>query len=51
MNNAELVVVDKPKIGKWTIDVHATAVYTSFRQGYAVVASGSLVEPWFAVLF
>jgi hypothetical protein len=44
-NTVEMVIVDNPQRGTWTIDVHATSITTFTRQGYAVVASGGALTP------
>ena len=46
LNNVEMVLVNTPAPGDWTIRVTATAVNVGNPgQGYAVVASGDLAEP------
>jgi hypothetical protein len=41
LNNVEMVLVNNPAAGDWTIRVRGTAVNVG-RQGYAIVASGAL---------
>ncbi|HEX9277466.1 MAG TPA: S8 family serine peptidase [Casimicrobiaceae bacterium] len=46
LNNVEMVVVNNPAVGDWTVRVRATAVNVGNPgQGYALVASGDLVAP------
>jgi hypothetical protein len=42
-NNVEMVIVKDPEPGAWTARVEGRAVHIG-RQGYALVASGSLVD-------
>jgi hypothetical protein len=44
VNTVEMVIVDNPPLGTWTIRVHAS-VHTFDRQGYAIVASGGSLAP------
>ena len=43
-NNVEMVLVNNPAPGEWTIRIVAAAVQTGATQGYAMVATGS-IEP------
>ena len=46
LNNVEMVLVNTPAIGDWTIRVRGTAVNVGNPgQGYAVVATGQLAAP------
>ncbi len=46
LNNVEMVLIDQPAPGEWTIRVAATAVNQGKPgQGFAVVASADLTEP------
>jgi subtilase family protein len=46
LNNVEMVVVNAPAAGDWTIRVRGTAVSVGNPgQGYAIVASGDLAAP------
>jgi hypothetical protein len=47
VNTVEMVIVDNPRVGEWTIAVSAPEIYTFGRQGYAVVASGAALAPRF----
>jgi subtilisin family serine protease len=42
LNNVQMVIVNNPPIGRWTITLRADRV-TGDEQGYALVASGGLV--------
>ncbi len=44
INNVEMVILDAPEAGEWTVRVRGTAVNQNL-QGYALVASGQ-VEPF-----
>ena len=45
VNTVEMVIVDTPPVGAWTIAVTAPEIHNFSRQGYAVVASGGKLEP------
>ncbi|MDJ0823536.1 MAG: S8 family serine peptidase, partial [Paracoccaceae bacterium] len=46
LNNVEMVLVNQPAVGEWTIRVAGTAVNQGKPgQGYAVVASADLTDP------
>jgi hypothetical protein len=45
VNTVEMVIVDTPLVGAWTIAVTAPEIHSFSRQGYAVVASGGKLEP------
>jgi hypothetical protein len=48
LNNVQMVIVNNPPIGKWTITLRADTVLADekpYRQGYAIAASGGLKPP------
>jgi hypothetical protein len=45
VNTVEMVIVDNPRRGEWTIAVEASDIYSFGHQGYAVVASGGKLRP------
>ena len=42
INTTEMVILNTPEVGVWTIRLHATAVNMGARQGAAVVATGDV---------
>ena len=45
LNTVEMVIVDNPRVGAWTIAVTAPEIHNFSRQGYALVASGAKLKP------
>jgi hypothetical protein len=43
INTTEMVILNSPEIGVWTVRLRATAVNMGARQGAAIVATGNLV--------
>jgi hypothetical protein len=42
INNTEMVILNAPEVGIWTVRIKATAVNMGTRQGYALVVTGAV---------